>query len=123
MTENHPRRRKTRRLLARMSSTAVLLAFLATGPGASALEVGFHLLTRSTRDHARSSHFEAADAQAHADHCQLGLTGTNCRVPAPEVGRLRGDGVFIRITFYLVPVRRTAPAASLPNSRAPPTLA
>jgi hypothetical protein len=120
---NRHRRITTRRAVARMSSAAVLLAFLATGPGTSALEVAFHLVTRSPRDHARSTHFEAAGAQAHADHCRLGLTGTNGRVPTPAVGRLHGDGVFIRITFYVVPVRRTAPAATLPNSRAPPTLA
>lgn len=123
MTENRGRHRKARGALAWMSSAAVLLAFLATGPGTSALEVGFHLLARNTPDHARSVHFEAADSQAHSDHCQLGTTATNGRLPSPAVGRLREGGPFIRITFSLVPVRRTAPEATLPNSRAPPTLA
>jgi len=120
---NPPSRGTTRRALTRMWSVGLLLAFLATGPGTSALEVCFHLLTHSTRDHARSTHVEAADAQAHADHCTLGLTGTNGRLAAPAVGRLQGDGLLIQVAFYLVPVRRTAPAATLPNSRAPPILA
>lgn len=108
--------------LARAWGALTLLSFLATGPGPSGVEVAFHLRDQAGSDHARSVHVEAADAQAHADHCQLGL--------ATPVGRLpHQGGIRMRATIAHVssvsPTACFAPCAA-PTSqsfpRAPPAL-
>jgi hypothetical protein len=65
------------------------VAFAATGPGLSGLEVAAHLSGIVDLTHARQPHFEGAGQTGHSDECQLGRAALGFRLPSVGAPTLR----------------------------------
>jgi hypothetical protein len=106
----------------RLFAALMLGAFLASGPGLSVTELLTHL-HRGEDPHERLPHFEAAGTIAHADHCQLGLTHSEGRLPAAPPIRFRQvTARFLSAcATHVSPPAAPVPVARLP--RAPPAAA
>lgn len=108
------------RSLTRLLGLLALAGFVATGPGTSGLEVVYHLSGGGAEQHARGIHLEPAGGGAHSDHCRLGLSASDGRLPSSVGTRVRT--VIVGVALPSSPV--SLPAArgdhELPLSRAPP---
>lgn len=97
-----------------------LVLFALTGPGLGELELLAHATGLVDVEHEREPHVEPAGQAAHADHCQLGLTAVDGRLPATPAITLRDRAT--RSGPFRRPPRLEAASGRSPTSlpRAPP---
>jgi hypothetical protein len=77
-------------MLKRLGLVFQLVLFALTGPGMGGLEQLAHAAGLVDLAHERSPHVEPTGG-AHADHCQLGLTALDGRLPSGVTNILRAD--------------------------------
>lgn len=68
--------------MSRCLSLVAAVAFAATSPGLSGLEVAAHLSGLVDLTHERKPHVEAAGQSGHTDECQLGTAAIGVRLPS-----------------------------------------
>jgi hypothetical protein len=113
---------RRRRFGLRLLSLLSLGVFVLAGPGVEGLEVGYHLTHGKATGHGPGPHFEQAGPTPHDDHCQVGLSSTDHRLPACT-------DIRIPVSYIQGAATAAAPADQppftqrrTPPARAPPVL-
>jgi len=105
--------------LKRLGLVFQLVLFVLTGPGMGGLEQLAHAAGVVDLAHERSPHVEPTGG-AHADHCQLGLTALDGRLPAGVTITLRAQAARSDLTPRPVSLALAAGRRASVLPRAPP---